>query len=128
MDGRYYSPYHYGTQYKFATALKGNPTLFYPLDPSMRTLYENYNQEFWKDYIFTDIESLVEHAEEERIVLSQMFDVNNAESPKQGERAFFIVGDHRFAALHSEPKINSKRLFISIVPGQECEILELEKE
>lgn len=64
--------------------------------------------------------------QEDRIVLNQMFDVAHAENAPRGCGAIFIAGDESFAALHSEPKIDSQRLFISILPGQECEIKELE--
>lgn len=104
-DGYYYQPFTYGVQYKFAAALKGNQTLFFPMNDEMREVYKSNcnNREF----------------------LSRFFDVKQAETGQIGQGAFFIVGSPRCSALHSEPQINSTRLFISVFPGQECEIQEL---
>lgn len=102
-DGYYYSPY-FGMQYKFAVGLKGNPTLFYSLDETMREIFRK-NQE-------------------DRVTLSQIFDVNKADTAPKGFGAIFIVGPRDYGALHSEPKIDSNRIFISILPGQDCEIEE----
>jgi hypothetical protein len=103
MDGYYYSPY-FSVQYKFAVGLKGNPTLFYAIDETMRDTYWNHFQD--------------------RETLSQLFDVNQAETAPKGSGAIFIVGNRNYSALHSEPKIDSKRIFMSILPGQDCEIEE----
>lgn len=105
MDGSYYAPY-YGVQYKFATALKGRSTLFFPVDEEGRKVYSP------------------EHMND-REFLSQYFDSKLAESPQLGQGAFFIVGNDKFGALHSEPPIDTPRLFISVLPGQHCEIDEL---
>lgn len=104
MDGYYYAP-RYGPQYKFACTLKGNHTLFFPLDDEGRKIYQinRNNNKF----------------------LSQCFDITHADSVEGGYGAFFIVSDERFAALHSEPPVDSPRLFISVVPGHQCEIEEL---
>lgn len=105
-DGNYYAPF-YGVQYKFAATFKGSQTLFYPMSKDMRKVYfENHN---------------------DREFLSKFFEIKDAESVQNGYGAFFIVGNREFGALHSEPKIDTPRLFISVVPGHECEIEELNK-
>lgn len=103
-DGYYYGPY-YGAQFKFGAALKGNQTLFYPMTEELHQVYRQH----WNDREF----------------LSMYFDVKDAETAERGQGAFFVVGNANLSALHSEPRIDTQRLFISIVPGQVCEIEEL---
>lgn len=105
-DGCYFGPYPYpGLVFKFTAVLKGSPTLLYPLSASMREAFE------------------VNRAN--RLFLSELLDINKAESPKKGEGVFFIVGDPNFSAVHSEPIMSENRLFFSILPGDESEIQEL---
>jgi hypothetical protein len=103
QDGYYYSPYA-GFAFKFAVALKGNPTLFYQLPQEMRELF---------------------HSSSDREFLSTLLKRDKIESPKSGLGVFFLVGDKESAAIHSEPKIDSERLFFSVLPGNENEISEL---
>lgn len=60
-----------------------------------------------------------------RLFLSELLDINKAESSKQGQGVFFVVGDDKIGAVHSEPKKHENRLFFSILPGDESEIEEL---
>lgn len=109
IDGRFYGlndpcPYP-GIVFKFATVLKGKPTLLYNLPDEMRNIFSsNWNN---------------------REFLSNLLDLNKAESPKKGEGVFFIVGDTDIGAVHSEPKMDENRLFFSILIGDESEINEL---
>lgn len=103
-DGYYYSPYS-GFVFKFATVLKGSPTLFYQLPKDIREVFKQHS--------------------DDREFLSLLLDRENIETAKPGQGAFFIVGDNDQAAAHSEPKIDSERLFFSILPGNEDEINEL---
>lgn len=104
MDGAYYSPYD-SLQYKFAAALKGSQTLFFPLTDDNRNIY------------------LENHAN--RDFLSQFFDSRLAEVAESCQGAFFLVGNQKSAALHSEPCIQTPRIFISVLPGDDSEIEEL---
>ena len=128
MDSYYNQPY-YGVQYKFAVALKGNPTLFYLLDPEQRNLFRENERRFWQSVRGVDFndEKFDYLYEENRILLSQMYDVKDSVSPQRGFGALFLAGDARYSALHSEPKMEAPRLFLAIVPGQECEIEELSR-
>lgn len=103
-DGYYYSPYS-GFVFKFATVLKGNPTLFYQLPKDLRKIFKQHS--------------------DDRAFLSQLLNSENIETTKPGQGAFFIVGDNNRAAAHSEPKMDGERLFFSILPGNEDEINEL---
>ncbi len=127
MDGPFFSP-RYAPQYKFAAALKGNQTLFYPLTSDTRKMFCDRDRVMNSiDKGSFNLQTYLKRVEEERIALSELFDVKNAESAPKGYGAFFIAADQNFSALHSEPKFDSPRLFISILPGHECEIKELEE-
>lgn len=103
-DGSYFLPYDEFV-FKFAAALKGSPTLFYKLPHEMRDEF-NLNMD-------------------NRAYLNELLDVNKSESPPKGFGAFFIVADHKFGAIHSEPPMNETRLFFSILPGNTTQIEEL---
>jgi hypothetical protein len=109
MDGAYYGlngPYPYPELvFKFAATLKGSPTLLYNLTQDQRDVFNTH----WNDRQF----------------LSEFLDLSKAESPKRGEGVFFIVANHQIAAAHSEPPMDSNRLFFSILVGNKSEIEEL---
>lgn len=106
IDGQFYGPYPYpGIVFKFAAVLKGRPTLLYNLPKDMRDIFQsNWNN---------------------RTFLSELIDLNKAESPKKGEGIFFVVGNMDIGSVHSEPKMDENRLFFSILIGDESEINEL---
>ena len=109
MDGAYYgfngpNPYP-GLVFKFAASLKGSSTLLYNLPNDKRDLFTAHMYD--------------------RTFLSQLLDLNKAESPKKGEGVFFIVANTKIGAIHSEPKIHENRLFFSILVGDKAEIEEL---
>ena len=92
---------------KFATTLKGDTTLFYPLPEDMRDNFcETQNDRpFW-------------HAKLDDSLIIRA---------KIGQGAFFVVGDPERNAVHSEPKITQDRIFLSVVPGTQEQITELER-
>lgn len=104
IDGYYYSPFN-SFAFKFVTVLKGKPTLLYSMEQSEREAFNNH---------MNDREFLHHFLSKERV-----------QSPKAGHGVFFVVGDMRRAQVHSEPKIESERLFISVLPGDIAEIAEL---
>lgn len=91
--------------FKFAVTLKGAPTLLYDLPNDLRDVFTAQKND--------------------RVFLSELLDVKNAESPQIGEGVFFVVADNRIGAVHSEPKMHENRLFLSILVGDESEIDEL---
>lgn len=106
VDGQFYGPYPYpGIVFKFGAVLKGRPTLLYNLPNDRRDI-------FWSN-------------QNNRAFLSELIDLNKAESPKKGEGLFFIVGNMDIGAVHSEPRMDENRLFFSILIGDESEINEL---
>ncbi len=109
IDGAYYGlngPFPYPkTVFKFAATLKGSPTLLYQLPDDQR-------------------DTFIEH-QHDREFLSEYLDIDKAESPRRGEGVFFIVANNRQGAVHSEPSIDSNRLFFSVLIGDKSEIEEL---
>ena len=109
IDGAYYglnAPFPYPkTVFKFAATLKGNPTLLYQLPGDQR-------------------DTFIAH-QHDREFLSEYLDIDKAESPKKGEGVFFVVGNSEKGAVHSEPSIDSNRLFFSVLMGDKSEIEEL---
>lgn len=103
-DGYYFAPYD-GFAFKFATVLKGNPTIFYQLPKDLR-------------------ETFVLHSRD-RMFLSNLLEKSSIEAPNLGQGAFFVVGDMDSAAVHSEPKIDGERLFFSVLPGSKDQIDDL---
>ena len=106
MDGLYFRcPDSYLT-YKFALALKGPSTLFYPTSSASRQIVkEHYG---------------------DRELLSEIFSPSDAFSPATGEGIFFIGSDWDKSAIHSEPPIHDQRLFFSMIPCDREQLKELE--
>lgn len=91
-------------EYKFATVLKGPLTLFCLPNPQLRELVCNTNQN-------------------NRIKCSELLKNEPVIQGNQGQGVFFKVGDgNKNSAMHSEPKIDSERLFFSFVPANLKEI------
>jgi len=107
VDGHYYrSDEPEDLIFKFALTLVGPTTLFYPISRELRKTTEKTvrNRQYMKNV-----------CKQENIV-----------SPKIGEGALFISGQYTsVAALHSEPPIHENRLFLSIVPCSEKQIIAL---
>lgn len=129
IDGLYYE----GSSLKFAAALIGNPTLFYPINANERIYFQKIT-------------------EDEELIWEEMFDKNDGKASDKffeimqdfqnkihlalsrkpvhadsGQGVFFIVSDEKTGAVHSEPVIASPRLFFSVLPGTEKEIQEYQQ-
>ena len=85
-------------------ALKGSQTLFYQAPPKLRAFFFSQCND--------------------RETLEQLFDISEVHVGKKGQGAFLIVGDKNSSAIHSEPKIDEPRIFLSILPGDPDEIEE----
>lgn len=107
-DGRYFGfddKSRSQTCVKFAAALKGPGTLFYPVSEEERDMFRAHQND--------------------RGFLAQFLDPRKAVQTKSGEGAFFLVADPLNSAVHSEPSITEDRLFFSVLPGSNGEIGEL---
>ena len=89
-------------------SLKGTHTLFSQLPKELREVFRV-------------------HAKD-RAYLGSLLDPSQIVTAKLGEGTFFVVGSLSCAASHSEPRVDSQRLFISIVPGNEDEIQEFDQD
>lgn len=105
----YYDPYYepYGHQYKFVWTPKGPSTLFYDLPDTQREEFDRLSFHYDRD------------------ALHRFIDIHKAVSFEKDFGAFFIVGNMKYGAVHSEPDLVSDRLFISILPGNKEEIQHL---
>lgn len=101
-DTYYYPPT--GEQYKVAITLKGASTLFYAVSAQEREELEP---------IRNDKEALRKKIDNSKVVRAR---------PYQG--SIFIVGPS-YAPIHSEPNIDHKRLFLSMIPGSKQQIKKL---
>lgn len=105
MDGPYFTAAEDEQMYKFAVTLIGAPTLFYLLPQELRqTAWRHMrNRKFMQEFCHADL----------------------VVSPKQGEGALFLGGRKNESALHTEPPIHQNRLFFSIIPCNEKQLIEL---
>lgn len=104
MDGAYFA-FSEKSCMKFAATLKGPHTLLYDLPDEQRNVF-------------------IAQAKD-RAFLNQLLDPNKIQSPGRGQGVFFVVGNNAIGAVHSEPKMEENRLFLSILVGEESEIQEL---
>lgn len=114
-DGNFYDSIKKNEkQSKFIITLKGPGTLLINPDDDTRDKFSSLNTHkiLTKDEIRMKGYDLLKN---ENIIKA-----NN-----QG--IIFFVGNVELAAIHSEPPINEKRIFLSILPGHESEINELKK-
>lgn len=105
LDGYYYRPSDNAMQYKFAIALKGAPTLFYPLSNE-----------------FKELRAVIRQNMINRKFTHELFRAEEIVSAPKGTGVFFIAGDNNRAAFHSEPPIHENRLFFFLVPCASEEI------
>ncbi len=112
IDGGYYKPYDKNPP-KFVATFQGPHTLFFPATSEEREI------------VLDGLRN--ENEKAGRIHAAKQLDPAKSVSPKQGEGAFFLVGDCDNAAVHSEPNITSKRLFLACVFGDKEQITEVKK-
>lgn len=107
-DGRYFGfddLFKSQTCVKFAAALKGPGTLFYPVSEEEGGVFQAHRND--------------------RGFLARFLDPQKAIQARPGEGAFFVVADPLHSAVHSEPPLTEDRLFFSVLPGSNEEIQEL---
>ena len=109
MDGHYFTPTtRTSMMYKFIMTFVGSPTLFYKLPK------DNNRVAIWKKTM-------------DRPYMDTFCTQDLVVTAKKGEGVFFISGNIHESALHSEPPIHENRLFFSIVPCNNQQIIELKK-
>lgn len=112
-------------QSKFITVLKGPGTLFIKNSKKINDIYEEYRNKRRKlsPTQFKNIKLENEHRTELANALKDIHDLNQLEKNKG---LIFLAGG-KDALLHSEPKMDMPRIFISILPGTEEEIAGLKR-
>lgn len=108
FDGNYYSVKDLEEiQCKFVLALVGPSTLFYPIPCEQRLVVRKRT----RDRLY-----MQEYCQADKII-----------APNRGEGAFFLGSQINWSALHSEPPLHEKRLFMSIVPCETQHIDDLKQ-
>lgn len=106
MDGYYFRPQEPNSlMCKFIMTLAGPSTLFYQLPPESR-------QELGMKTF-------------DRFYMHRVCTSDKIVEPKRGQGILFLSGQRMWAALHSEPKMDRKRLFFSVVPCTQEQVAEL---
>jgi hypothetical protein len=138
-DGRFFKSD--GVQSKFVTVLKGPGTLFIKESKKVNDIYDNYMKEKEKSYlkhkVTTSLDSKIE-TEYRKILANKLKICKQYQlGPNQGLILVNGYGNNNFGfdynnnkligLMHAEPKNDTPRIFISILPGSENEIISLQK-
>lgn len=109
---------------KLAGVLVGPGTLFKKDNSEMKTKYIDLHKELYKNFDYNNFNSAIDM--ENRKKISEELNEYESIQPNNNQVAIFTVGNPREqATVHSEPPINTLRLFFSIVAGNKDEIKEL---
>ena len=124
-DGYYYETAKYVSrgepQLKLAGVLTGPATLFKLGNQEMFTKYLQLQRKLYADFDSKDY--FKEKDITNRKIINDELQQYATVAPKQDQVVIFKVGMN--GAIHSEPKMDTKRLFYSIVTGTHDEILDL---
>lgn len=112
-DGWFYEPTENDRQQKIALTLKGRTTLLNNLPDTLRGAFHKLLRSFASD------------STENRRTIGKLINPADTETALPGQGTIFTVGDIKNSAIHSEPPIDSERIFMSIVPGTKAQIEEL---
>lgn len=129
-DGNFFSTNR--IQSKFITVLKGPGTLFIKKSKKPDDIYNDNRdsiREEYKKLLVNGYSREIEYKYQK--VLAKKLKSIKSNYVKDLQGLIFLVGSDKNnvsrGLLHSEPKMDVPRIFISILPGSESEILELEK-
>lgn len=120
-DGMRFSQKSTSRNWKLATTLLGPSTLFLKNNPeALKTLRQTKSSEKKKmgDHTCASIRCLgcSSYADSVRQSLHVALASFAIESPEFGQVAFFRIGEEE-GAVHSEPKCNTDRIFVNVIPG-----------
>ncbi len=102
-------------QSKFITTLKGPGTLFCQASQQMRNEFFDIKDKF---------PLVQEEYQKNKLKRYEVIKSCKIKQLMNNQGAIFLVG-HDYAAIHSEPKLDEPRIFLSILPGHPTEIQEL---
>jgi hypothetical protein len=119
-------------QTKFITILKGPGTLFIKKSKIVDDIYNKIDEKELKSYKNLKVKTIFNEKIENkyRKILANKFKNFKHNQLKSNQGLIFLVGQDKnnnlHGLLHSEPKNDAPRIFISILPGSETEIMELQ--
>lgn len=127
-DGSYFNPNEQLTS-KYITVLKGPGTLLIKGTKRVNTIYNEHNQKNKNEiHTNTTIEDQIKICEKYRPILAKALSEEKIIQLKNNQGVVLYAGiPADKCAIHSEPKIDNYRLFISILPGSEENITRLQK-
>ncbi len=124
-DGKYLKPFDSEDKtHKLVMTIKGALTRFgEKIDPEN---FEQLMKEWSKNYELNHGNSEAFGKEDIRIRKELDSTIREIKPSKEGEAVYYLVG-HEDAKIHSEPKIDSPRIFMSVVTGSKDQVSELEE-
>jgi len=114
---------------KFITTLKGPGTLLIKSKKKINKIYnEILEEQFAEMRKYKTIQEKIKIGDNFRPILAKKFVKEKVIQAKNTDGILFYTGiPHDNAALHSEPKITTSRIFISILPSSYENIKDLQK-
>lgn len=120
-DGKYYMN-RTKPHYKFVTALIGPSTLLHKNDQTKRAKIIQIRRKFGHGLSGTKKENQIR-----KKILKFMNDKKNITIPGKYQAGVYLVGVDKYSAFHSEPDINTDRIFLAILPGKKKEVAVIKK-
>jgi hypothetical protein len=138
-DGKFFKSD--GVLSKFVTVLKGPGTLFIKESKKVNDIYDKNNEEKDKSYIKNKVTTSLDDKIETkyRKILAKKFKKIKQYQLESNQGLIFVNGyennnigfdknnNKLIGLMHSEPKNDTPRIFISILPGSQTEIMDLQK-
>ena len=114
---------------KFITTLKGPGTLLIKSTKKINKIYnEILEEQFTEMRKYKTIQEKIKISDNFRPILAKKFSKEKYIQAKNNDGILFYTGiPHDNAALHSEPKMDTSRIFISILPNSLENIKDLQK-
>jgi len=114
---------------KFITTLKGPGTLLIKSTKKINKIYnEILKEQFEEMRKYKTIQEKIKISDNFRPILAKKFSKEKYIQAKNNDGILFYTGiPHDNAALHSEPKMDTSRIFISILPNSLENIKDLQK-
>ena len=114
---------------KFITTLKGPGTLLIKSTTQINNIYNKLLEKKFKEMDkYKTIEKKIKIDDNFRPIFAKKFSKEKIIQVKNNQGVLFYTGNpENNAALHSEPKFDKSRIFISILPGSYNDIKELQK-
>ena len=114
---------------KFVTTLKGPGTLLIKSTTQINNIYNKLLEKKFKEMDkYKTIEKKIKIDDSFRPIFAKKFSKEKIIQVKNNQGVLFYTGNpENNAALHSEPKFDKSRIFISILPGSYNDIKELQK-